>query len=206
MDIANIRQSSWDIAGKLGIPKNDALPLLDNVNIFRSKDDVVNRIFGMLCVAAGAYGLDRKKALAWLEREGSIELLAQAERAFLNGSQMDTSLFKEQIEGIWALCWCSNIVSDLDFSKPCSGDFVKLLPDLKKDESGANFREKASLREPEEVVAKCDLAYCLHWGIVHAGLTGRLKKAINTYVIIERRRALEWILSNESWVEISLDT
>ncbi len=205
MDMVSIRQSSWDIAAKLGFPKNDALPLLDNLKISRSKDEVVNRIFGMLCVAASAYGFDRKKAFEWLEREGGIEALTQAEREFLNGAQMNAAPFMEQIEGMWALCWCLRIVPELDFSKPCSGDFVKLLPDLKKDETGAAFKGKASLRDFQEVVTKCDLAYCLHWGVVHVE-TGKLKKAIKTYVIMERRRALEWMLSDELWDEVPLDT
>lgn len=206
MDMASIRQQSWDIAAKLGFPKNDALPLLDNVYMTRSKDDVVNRIFAMLCVAASAYGLDRKKAFAWLEREGGIHLLAQSEREFLNGIQQNTARFREQIEGMWALCWCLGIVPELDFSKPCSGDFVKLLPDLKKDEVGAAFRGKASIRNSQEVVTKCDLAYCLHWGVVHEGLSGILEKTTKNQVVIERRRALEWMFSDEVWDEVPLDT
>jgi len=206
MDMAGIRQTSWGVASKLGFATNETLPLLDASIITRSKDEIVNRVFGILSLAASAYGLDRKKALAWLEREGSLEVLTSTEREFLSGSQMNPTPFMEQIEGMWALCWSLNVVPDLDFSKPCSGDFVKLLPDLKKDGAGAAFRGKASLRDSEEVVAKCDLAYCLHWGVVHAGLTGKLKKAIKPYVIVERRRSLEWLLSEESWDEVPLDT
>jgi hypothetical protein len=206
MDMVTIRQSSWDIAAELGFPRNDALPLLDNVKLSHSKDEVVNRIFAMLCVAASAYGFDRKKSLAWLERENGVGLLTQTERQFLNSAQMNPAPFMEQIEGMWALCWCLKIVSELDFRKPCPGDFVKLLPDLRKDEPGAAFRAKASLRDIREVVAKCDLAYCLHWGIVQAGLSGKLNKAIKSYIVVERRKALEWMLSDQDWDEITLDT
>lgn len=206
MDMTAIRQASWGVASRLGFAANDALPLLDASTVTRSIDEIVNRVFGILSLAASAYGLDRKKALAWLEREGSLEILTSTEREFLGGSQMNPTPFMEQIEGMWALCWSLKAVPDLDFSKPCAGDFVKLLPDLKKDEAGAAFRAKVSLRDSEEVIAKCDLAYCLHWGVVHAGLTGKLKKAITLYVIVERRRSLEWLLSDESWDEVRLDT
>lgn len=206
MDMASIRQASWGVATKFGFPTNDALPLLDTSVIFRSKDEIVDRVFGMLSLAASAYGLDRKKAFAWLEREGSLQNLTSTEREFLGGAQMNPTPFMEQIEGMWALCWCLKVVPDLDFSIPCSGDFSKLLPDLKKDEAGAAFRGKASLRDSVEVITKCDLAYCLHWGVVHAGLTGKLKKAIKPYVIVERRRSLEWLLSEDSWDEVPLDT
>ena len=112
----------------------------------------------------------------------------------------------EQIEGMWALCWCLGIVPELDFSKPCSNDFVKLLPDLKRNEPGDEFRKKAVLRDPREVVAQCDLAYCLHWGVIHAELSGKRQRAIKSYMIIERRRALEWMVSDDPWDELSLDT
>jgi hypothetical protein len=206
VDMAAIRQASWDIASKLGFAANDGLPLLDASTVTRSKDEIVNRVFGTLSLAASAYGLDRRKALAWLEREGSLEILTSTEREFLGGRQMNPTPFIEQIEGMWALCWSLKVVPDLDFAKPCSGDFVKMLPDLKKDEAGAAYRRNASLRDSEEVVAKCDVAYCLHWAVVHAGLTGKLKKAIKPYVIVERRRALEWLLSDETWDEAPLDT
>lgn len=206
MNMAAIREASWGIASQPGFPTNDSLPLLGASAITRSKDEIVNRIFGILSLAASAYGLDRKKALAWLEREGSLDSLTSTERSFLGGSQMPPTPFMEQIEGMWALCWAIRVVTDLDFSQPCSGDFVKLLPDLNKNEAGAAFRGKAVLRDSEEVIAKCDLAYCLHWGVVHAGLTGKLKKAIRPYVIVERRRSLEWLLSDESWDEVALDT
>lgn len=206
MDMAGFRQASWGVASRLGFSANDSLPLLDESIITRSKDEIVNRVFGTLALAASAYGLDRKKALAWLEREGSLAILTSTERDFLGGSQMKPTPFMEQIEGMWALCWSLKVVPDLDFSKPCAGDFVKLLPDLKEDEAGAAFRGKVSIRDSEEVIAKCDLAYCLHWGVVQAGLTGKLKKSIKPYVIVERRRSLEWLLSNESWDEVHLDT
>lgn len=206
MDMRKLRQGSWEVVKNLGFVANEALPLLDDLTIRRSKDEVVDRVFAIHCLGASSFGFDRQKALAWLEREGSLEVLTSTEREFLSGSQMNPTPFMEQIEGMWALCWSLNVVPDLDFSKPCSDDFVKLLPDLKKDEAGAAFRGKASLRDSEEVVAKCDLAYCLHWGVVHAGLTRKLKKAIKPYVIVERRRALEWLLSEESWDEVPLDT
>ena len=149
MDMVAIRQASWGIASQLGLAANDALPLLDVSTVTRSKDEIVNRIFGMLALAASAYGLDRRKALTWLEREGSLEILTLAEREFLGGSQMNPTPFMEQVEAMWALCWSLKVVPDLDFSKPCSGDFVELLPDLKKDETGTAFLGKAGLRESE---------------------------------------------------------
>jgi hypothetical protein len=207
MNLGEIRQSSWATASKLGYPRNDVLPLLDRVHITRSKDEVTDRIFAILCVAASAYGFERNKALQWLGRNAKLELLTNSERTFLDGVNENNPVFTEQIEGMWALCWCLNIVPKLDFAKPCSNSFVKLLPDLKKDEPGSTFREKAVLRDLHEVVPKLDLAYCLHWAIVRDALGARSRgPSPALYVTIERRRALEWMFSDQLWEEVSMDT
>jgi len=159
----------------------------------------------MLCVAASAYGYDRKRSLAWLVREKCLESLTTTETEFLNGSPVSVH-FMHQIEGMWALCWCLRVVPDLNFSQPCRSDFVSLLPDLKKEEAGAAFRKQSSLREPNEIIAKCDLAYCLHWGLVHSQQMRKKKQPIEPYIVIERRRALEWLLSEDNWEDVSLDT
>jgi hypothetical protein len=206
MDMTRIRQSSWEIAAQLSYPRNDALPVLEESRTSRTKDEVVNRVFAMLCTAASAYGFNREKALAWLKREGGAELLTCNELDFLNGSEIEATPFVDQIEGMWALCWCLKIVPELDFAKSCADDFVKMLPDLKKEKSGAFFRARASLRNSEELLTKCDLAYCLHWALVSSELTGEPNTAIRPYLIIARRRALEWMFSNEIWEEVSMDT
>ena len=58
----------------------------------------------------------------------------------------DKQRFMRQIEGVWALARCINVVSDLDSGQPCSQDFIGCFPDLKKNESGVSFREQAHLR------------------------------------------------------------
>jgi hypothetical protein len=207
MNLREIRQASWETASKLGYPRNDSLPLLDNVDLTRSKEEVTDRIFAMLCVAASACGFDRNKALTWLWQNGKLELLTHLEREFLEGTDKPHSQFMTQVEGKWALCWCLQIIPELDFSKACSDDFVTMFPDLKSSEPGSGFRGKAALRDVQQILPKLDLAYCLHWGIVENGISARKGKTTPApYVTIERRRALEWMFSNGRWDEISMDT
>ena len=205
-DVSAIRNDSLRICSRLGVQTNGSLPSLEQFEITRSKDEIVNRIFSMLAVAASAYGFDRQTAFAWLEREKSVQTLTSREYKFLTGDEIDTAQFMEQIEGMWALCWSLELIRNLDFSVSCSRDFVAILPDLKKNQSGDHFRVAAVRRRAVEIVAKCDLAYCLHWGIIHGGSPVRLKQRISPYVVIERRRSLEWLLSTEDWDSISLDT
>lgn len=206
--LESIRSQSLQTASELGYSTNDSLPLLDGTRIYREASDVASRLFAMLCVAACSYGFDRRKANDWLEQQGGTGLLSHAERNFLESGVGDRQQFMQQIEGMWALAWCINVVSQLDFGQPCSQDFISCFPDLKKNESGEAFREQACLRVDSDIVGQCDLAFCLHWAIVDAELQGKKLPAgaVKPYVVIERRRALEWMLTDEEWEDISLDT
>lgn len=202
----SIRQASWKNAESLGFKTNPLLPLLEKPDSTKSKDHIVHRIFAMLALAASSYGFDRKKAMNWLENEGGHSFLTKTEKEFLLGSQAAPKQFMEQIEAMWALCWAINVIPDLNFTKSCSGDFVKLLPDLKKMESGEAFRRKADLRNLQEIASNCDLVYCLSWSVRAEGIPVKFQKSIKPYVIEKRRHGLEWILSDEDWENIPLDT
>lgn len=52
-----------------------------------------------------------------------------------------------------------------------------------------------------------DYYLCIHWKIVESNLSGEpLVLPVDSYVIVKRRLALEWILYGEDWEDISLDT
>jgi hypothetical protein len=207
MPMESIRQSSIVVATALGYPVNPHLPLLDASAVVRSVSEIVGRIFAMHSVAAAAYGFDRRRALSWLRRESCDELLTSAEIDFLESGMGDRQVFANQVEGLFALTWAVSIIRSLDFSIPCPNEFVFHLPNLKAEQDGEDFRIKAKLRPPEEDVAATDLAYCLHWAIRDAQLRGtKIPGKVEPYVIVERRQALEWLLTDESWDDITLDT
>lgn len=207
MDLNNIREQSLKTALSIGFTINNVLPLLDEVQISRTIDETVKRLMCLHVAAACAYGFDRGIAMAWLQRENVRDDLSESEYQFIKNGAGDANRFKIQIEGMWALAWSLGLVLQLDFAKPCADTFVALLPNLKTGESGDGLRTKAKLRSNEEVLAACDLAYCLHWSIRQAQLSGNeLPKKVQPYVIEERRRALEWLLGDAEWYEITLDT
>jgi len=105
------------------------------------------------------------------------------------------------------LAWALTFVPTFDFWHDCDSRFVALLPNLKISQSSDEWRQKARCRKTEEVVTACDLAYCLHWAVRQAEIAGKPTPArLKSYVVIERRRALEWLLGNDAWDAISLDT
>lgn len=108
---------------------------------------------------------------------------------------------------MWALAWALGLVQELDFWKDCDNGFVTMMPNLKTEESGEEVRSKSRLRPVDELASACDTAYCLHWAVRQSELEGkRPPDALKPYVVIERRRALEWLLGDEPWDALSLDT
>lgn len=207
MDLKQIRGESIQTAKRFGVEILPTLPLLDADLEMRSADKVVSRILAMNAVAAIAYGFDKAKAIAWLEQEALKGSLSEQEQRFVFEGMCEADRFKLQVEGMWALAWAMGIVNDLNFAQDCDNRFATMLPNLKQSQSSADFRRKANPRELEQVIAACDLAYCLHWAIRQAEISGKQLPAIlKPYVVVERRRALEWLLGKEAWDEIPLDT
>ncbi len=207
MDLKRIRDESIRAAKQLGVDVSAKLPLLDAGLEMRSADETTSRILAMNAVAASAYGFDKAKAIAWLNQEALADSLSEQEKRFVFEGTGPPDPFKVQVEGMWALAWAMGIASELNFAKDCDNRFVMTLPSLKQSQSSADFRKKSNPRSLEYVVAACDLAYCLHWAIRQSELSGlRLPANLKPCVVVERRRALEWLLSKEAWDEVPLDT
>lgn len=206
-DLRTIRERSLSIARKLGYETNVSLPLLDEDVRLRPAHVVVDRTLALHAVVACSYKFDSGKAIKWLDQESLITSVTPAERAFTEKGEGRISTFQSQVEGLWAFSWALRVVPALDFSKACDDSLVRLLPNLKTGESSMRFRQQASLRSLEEIVSACDLAYCLHWAVNQALLDGvPTPGKVPAHVVIERRRALEWVLSEEEWDAVSLDT
>jgi hypothetical protein len=207
MDLKLIRNQSIQAAKRLGVDVSVSLPLLDTGLEMRSANKTITRILVMNAVAATAYGFDKAKAIAWLNQEDLTDSLSEQERCFIFDAMGHSDRFKVQVEGMWALAWAMGIANELDFAKDCDSRFVMMLPNLKQNQSSADFRKKANPRALERVVAICDLAYCLHWAIRQSELAGKRPPGnLKPYVVIERRRTLDWLLSEEAWDEVPLDT
>jgi hypothetical protein len=207
MDLKQVRAESIQAAKKLGVEILPTLPLMDSGLEVRDKNEMASRLLAMHAVAASAYGFDRAKVTAWLNQEGLTDSLSKQEKQFAFEHTGESDRFKMQIEAIWALAWAMGIVKELNFAKDCDDRFVAQLPNLKQSQSSADFRKRINPRPLKEIVSACDLAYCLHWAIRQSEIDGkRLTGNLKPYVVIERRRALEWLLSKEEWDNVPLDT
>ena len=202
-----IRDDSLATARKMGFPTNDSLPLLDDVQSPKTADEVVDRLLCLFVAAGCSFGFDRAKAHAWLENENLLGKMTPLERGCLENDRESYPVFDREIEAMWALAWILGVIPRLDFSKNCSNRFASMLPNVRLGESSEAFRSKVQIRPTPQIVPVCDLAYCLHWGIRQAEISKLPTPGkVLSFVIEERRRALDWFLGNEPWHEWPLDT
>lgn len=208
MDSAAIRNSTKTVAESLGYRFNPSLPLLDEIRLERDCNEVVNRILAVYASVACAYGFPKAKAIDWLKNEGLWQSVTESERAFLEGNaETRKPVIRWQVEALWSLTWAAGYHDELDFANPCPDSFVGIFPDLKTGETAANFKEKCRLRSIEVIGKYLDLSYCLHWAIRDSELSNASKPTkVEGQVIIERRRALEWLVGDDEWDNVSLDT
>lgn len=112
-----------------------------------------------------------------------------------------------EYEVYWALVWGLGLVNDISMPDDiCNCDIaIKLVFGCK---TYNEFRNKVKLRNIEEVLDMLDLHYRYHWATTENRINPDTPiGTLNPEVVVERRRGLEWLVSNEEdWYNISLDT
>lgn len=206
METNLFRSRSRALLSKAGVDIPETLPAIGEFSV-RPEWELLDRIVCLNAVAAVAHGFSRDKASVWLAQEGMLEKLTDDERLLLDSGCGDLDRFKVQVEGMWALAWLLSIVANLDFWRGCDPRFVTMLPDLRTNENSSKFRSRASIRTKTEIGQELDLVYCLHWAIREAEIKDENPpKGITPFVVVERRRALDWAVGNMRWNEVPLDT
>ena len=206
LDLGDLRLATLQELAIAGIHPPPHLPLLDEPEL-RSSEIATDRLLCLHAVAAASYGFSKESARAWLEQESLWPELEGEEGRFLLSPVGQTALYQWQVQGIYVLAWALGIINDIDLWRPCPDDLVLQLPNLKASPSTAELRGSLTLRSVQEIAGAADLAYCLHWAVRDARLNGRATPGdIEESEIMERRRALEWLISEDDWYEVSLDT
>jgi hypothetical protein len=206
--LQEIRDMSWTAAERLGFPINVHLPLLDADVALRPEQQITDRILAFFATISTSFGFPRTAALEWVRGNGLEHALSEKERAHLTSSSDElVASLQSQVDALFALAWILGLIPLMDFESECGESFIRTFPNIENAEAADTLRRKVALRDERQVVAMCDLAYCLHWGIRDAVLRGaRPPGRLHPAYLIERRRGLEWAISREGWDEITLDT
>ncbi|WPH23472.1 DUF4272 domain-containing protein [Variovorax paradoxus] len=148
----------------------------------------------------------------WIASNGLEGELSSSERAILDKDDGDlteqerTNLYW-YIEALWALAWAAGKVEDLAFNKPVGPELASLMPNLRENERSEAFMSRAKLRPRQELFRMNDLYYRLHWWTRTAQLHGEPSGDVSLDIVMERRKALEWLLNDDgSWDDVELST
>ena len=91
----------------------------------------------------------------------------------------------------------------MNFAEYC-GDFLsELMPSIANCDPVVPFIRTLDMRPHEIIVEALDLAYCLNWSMINArGNSQPPPGKVREYVIEYRRKALEWLVSEEDWDKV----
>jgi hypothetical protein len=197
---------------KEGIPFVNYLPKLENGN-YRDRKIIASRVailFIFKKLSSDKSGISIVKD--YIERHNLDNYLTTEELSVLN---TNTLTFQQEInfswyqESLFMLIWCLEIINSVPpaYQEVNINKVVELIPpyvDPKRFNSNSNLRDWNSIKN------ELDYYYHLHWAIKHPESwksNFSLRRKLNISIIVERRKALEWVYNNElEWDNISLDT
>ena len=218
MDYLAIRERSVRrLAGwKLADP--GVLPLHCDADFawMRDADSVAARCHAIAAALALQQGAPPKRIRGALEDNGLVAWLGAGELRLLRHLEREVNMSAEELhqtsvdiswreEALWALMWAIQLVDDLPADELCDRApfYERLAPEL----DPAQGRTDVQLRPLAEIAAMLDFYYCLHWHARKAQYHGDVwDHHIAPSVVLERRRALEWLFQDARWEDVDLGT
>lgn len=203
---------------KRGIGINKWLPMIPPSSTvkLRDIDDICRRAIAALLSTQVAFEIsnqnykDVKFFVDLMKKFNVSDCLNAKEQNLVNAvfSQQDVTDVIWEYECYWSLVWALGLVDDIeDAGTVCDCETaVHLVADCGSYEE---FRSKCKIRDIEEILDMLDLYYRYHWATVqHKWIDKELPIGdLNEEIVFERRRGLEWLISDEdNWYDISLDT
>ena len=206
-DLDAIKAESEARLVDLGVEINKNLPRIEELDEVQpqSARNVAGRACALGYVIGMGYDADQNDLRDHLNRYGLDEWITRRERELLESpsiGEQDKINFTWLTECVQALGWALGLV-ELDPKRRCDDDLASNFPPRADPHS---FIEGARLRPIAKIQKEVDFHYRLHWWVRDCQLKG-LESNIEGSVVLERRRALEWLYGvDPDWDEISLDT
>ncbi len=215
------KKQSEEKLAKLGISYTKSLPVIEDSHNVTLKpiDEIAKRAIACLItiqvacdMAQGNNAEDSKKYFTeMLERFNATNALTTDEQYIFEDGDNERAQINMswRYEPYWVLAWVLGFVEKLEYpNQTCDFELATKFVAIAKDYE--DFISKCKLRDIEEILDEIDLEYRYHWACVEKEIEPDLIniKDLSPDVVVERRRALEWIISpdGEDWDTISLDT
>ena len=210
VDPTRLKSESEVVIRNFGGEICDHLPVLD-ITSPRQREAIAGRAVVLNGILQIHFGAPTDVVKRWIEKYGFASHLSKREAKLIEipnddlSSQQLTDAYWN-IEALWALLWVGSMIDDLPFDQPIGDAMASLCPELHNDQDPAKFANEMVIRNTESLFSQLDLHYRLHWWAKHPS-GDKESVQIDRDIILERRKALEWVLDNRvEWDEVDLST
>lgn len=214
------REETLKKLNALGIDHCEGLPLIDDYKLCKSENQICKRFIASLFFSLLAYDYvqdpDHYETVGKQITEKAVEefklkdyLFPDEKKLLENCDERIAINVGWTIECCYSLAWVLGFISTEEMEAPNNyngsydlRDFIQPFHKFK------DFKASCNLRESSEILDMIDLYYNYHWACVDHRINPQTKCGeLNEEVVMERRRALEWLIcKDKNWDRISLDT
>jgi hypothetical protein len=192
------------------VPVNDWLPLIESEEEIEPKSttEIALRAVVLVLVALKTEGLESQEVEAVIRKFDLAASFTPSEQAFINDPSPNAeqkAALSWRYEAAYVLFWALGYTEELTLPRtPCNPvPLVKLLQERDRDELIGGTKPKPL----NEILDQADLIYRYRWALVSTGLSGTANPAgLDNDVAMERHHALNWLVQDDAWDDISLDT
>lgn len=211
------RNKNNEFIKKQGIKCYEDLSLVESSADVKMKtlDEIANRAFTCFIsiqIACDINNNNYEESVEYfkpiLEKLNLSPYLNSKEKRIVDGTytMQDAIDLDWEYEDLWSLFYAVGLVDDItDGGKLCDCDFI--IKTMSSCKNVKEFKDKCQLRDIEEILDMIDLYYRYHWACIEKRVNPETNIAnLNPSNVLERRRGLEWLISNEDdWYDISLN-
>lgn len=212
IDPEAVKRNSEAVIRRVGGDICDWLPILDPEATARELGAVVRRALILNAMLQIYFKAPIAVIKDWIVRNGLADDLSESEREILDKEDGDLTEQERKnlywyVEALWTLVWVGQLVDELPFDEGVGEVPASLCPALQRNEDGSKLSKKMRLRSREELFRMLDLYYRLHWWTRNSQLTGKDTGVVRLDIIMERRKALEWVMDPGSdWDNVEMGT
>jgi len=207
MDAATAKRSSEDWLTAAGVQVNSALPQIEEPSEFtpRSARDVAIRAWVLGHIVYLGYGNTGKEVLEQLEAVHLTDAISPRELELCTTDDLgeqQKAWAAWHAEALHGCAWALGMV-DTGPLDDCP-DMLARLFKVKTDPWPSI--ESASLRSYEQIYARADTLYRIHWAAVESRFGGKPLSQPEPAIVM-RRHSVEWVAGAPyDWDDVPLDT
>jgi hypothetical protein len=195
----------------LGLPVLDSLPVVEDATQItpREKEEVARRCLAVyVCAAKGeAHDYETGRKLAdWFKIRDDLSPLEADFMLNQKPTEQEGIDFAWRYECVHVFLWALGYLDEL--KPPHERADVEAESKFIRDAGTKTFIANAQPRSLDEILDANDYYYRLHWAVVDLRLKGQKSPAADEEIIVERHRALNWLIRymDQGWDNVTTDT